>query len=190
MRFVQQAAAILATNYTMNLEGTEEFIAGMIYGMIQKDDLPEIQTCLANASSLEAEITNAIADISKGDFQDILKAVQEIGQIIKELPQDLDNCKDIDGDLKKIEAWAAIFTNPVELTKQLTKNLLANWKKVSADVTQVETDFNDSKFYEAGEDVADVLILSVGPISEAQDPKEEIDWALLQDHLAENLFLF
>ena len=167
MRFVQQAAAIIATNYTMNLEGTEEFVAGLIYGMIKKDDLPQIQQCLDNASSLEAEITNAISDISKGDFQDILKAVQEIGQIIKELPEDLDDCKDIDDDVKKIETWAAIFTNPVELTKQLTKNLLANWKKVSSDVTQVETDWNNSKFYEAGEDVADVLILSVGPISES-----------------------
>ena len=68
MRFVQQAAAILATNYSMSLEGTEEFVAGLLYGMVQKDDLPEIQKCLTNAESLEAEITNAVSDLSKGDF--------------------------------------------------------------------------------------------------------------------------
>ena len=190
MRFVQQAAAILATNYSMNIEGTEEFVAGLLYGMVQKDDLPEIQKCLTNAESLEAEITNAVSDLSKGDFQDVLKAVQEIGQIIKEVPQDLDECKDIDSDVKKVEAWAAVFANPVTLTKQLTKNLLANWKKVSADITTTETDWNAKKFYEAGEDVADILILSVGPISESQNEQEEIDWALLQDHLTSTLFVY
>merc|ERR1711907_738753 len=190
MRFVQAAASILATNYTMNIEGTEEFVAGLLYGMIKKDDLPQIQKCLDNAESLEAEITNAVSDISKGDFQDVLKAVQEIGQIVKELPDDLDECKDIDDDVKKVEAWAAIFKNPVKLTETLTKNLLANWKKVSADITTTETDWNNKKFYEAGEDVADIMVLSVGPISESQNEKEKIDWQLLQDHLKANLFVF
>ena len=190
MRFVQQAAAILATKYSMSLEGTEEFVAGLLYGMVQKDDLPQIQNCLTNAESLEVEITNAVSDISKGDFQDVLKAVQEIGQIIKELPTDLDECKDIQDDITKVEAWAAVFANPVKLAETLTKNLLANWKKVSADVTTVESDWNAAKYYEAGEDVADMLILSVGPISESQNEKEQIDWALLQDHLTANLFLF
>ena len=158
--------------------------------MLDKDDLPQIEQCLTNAESLEAEITNAISDISKGDLQDIIKAVQEIGQIIKELPDDLDQCKDIQGDVDKIEAWAAVFTNPVELVTKLTKNLLANWSKVSADVTQIETDWTAEKFYESGEDVADVLILSVGPISEALEPKEEIDWDLLQQHLVPKMFLY
>ena len=190
MKFVQAAASIIATNYQMDIEGAEQFIAGALYGLLQKDDLPEIQKCLKNAEGLEVEITNAISDLTKGDIQDVLKAVQEIGVIAKELPQDLEDCKSISGDVEKIENWAKIFANPVALVSALTKNLLANWKKVSADVNTVESDWNAAKYYEAGEDVADMLILSVGPISESQNEKEQIDWALLQDHLTANLFLF
>ena len=112
MRFVQAAASIIATYYQMDIQGAEEFIGGIIYGLIQKDDLPEIKTCLDNAENLEVEITNALSDFSKGDLQDMIKAVQEFGQIIQELPTDLENCKDIQGDIQKIETWAAIFAHP------------------------------------------------------------------------------
>jgi hypothetical protein len=128
MKFVQATAAIISTQYGINVEQTEEFVAGMIYGLIEKDDLPEIQKCMTNADTLEAEITEAFADFSKGDFQDILKAVQEVGEIVKEVPADLADCEGMDADLAKLEAWAAIFTNPAKLVSTLTKNLLANWK--------------------------------------------------------------
>ena len=189
MKFVQATASILATQYGMNIEGTEEFVAGLMYGLIEKDDLPEIQKCMKNADALEAEITNVVSDISKGEFQDVLKAVQEIGQITKELPQDLDECKAIDDDVAKIEAWAAIFANPTKLVATLSKNLLANWKNVEADINTTTSDWNAAKYYNAGEDVADMVVLSVGPISEG-DEVEEIDWDLLQQHVVSNLFVF
>lgn len=159
----------------------------MIYGLIQKDDLPEIQKCLKNGETLEVEITNAISDFSKGDIQDMIKAVQEFGQIVKELPEDLDECKAIDDDLEKIENWAKIFTNPVALVSTLTKNLLANWKDVQADITKATADYNNSDYYNAGEDVADTIVLAVGPISRAEEIDADIDWELLNAHLAENM---
>ena len=95
MKFVQAAAGIIGTYYKMDIEGAEEFVAGVMYGLIQKDDLPEIQKCLSNAEVLEVEITGALSDFSKGDISDMIKAVQEFGVIIGELPQDLAECKDI-----------------------------------------------------------------------------------------------
>ena len=65
---VHAAATIIATKYEIDADGIEKFVSGMIFGLIQKDDLPEIQKCLANAESLEQEVTNAISDLSKGDF--------------------------------------------------------------------------------------------------------------------------
>ena len=187
MKFVQAVAPIIATYYKMDLEGAEEFVAGMIYGLIQKDDLPEIQKCLKNGETLEVEITNAISDFSKGDIQDMIKAVQEFGQIVEELPKDLDECKAIDGDIQKIENWAKIFTNPVALVSTLTKNLLANWKDVQADIAKATADYNNSDYYNAGEDVADTVVLAVGPISRAEEVDADIDWELLNAHLAENM---
>ena len=187
MKFVQAAASIIATNYSMDISGAEQFVAGVMYGLIQKDDLPEIQKCLKNGEKLEVEITNALSDFSKGDIESMIKAVQEFGMIIEELPQDLQDCEAIEDDVKKIENWAKIFANPVTLVTTLTKNLLANWKEVSSEVSQVSTDYAAEKYYNAGEDVADVVVLAVGPISAAEQADQDIDWEFLQAHLAENM---
>ena len=102
MRPATAIAGIIATKYQMNVAGVEDFVAGLFTGLIHKNDLPLIQACLKNTGALEAEITNALSDISKGDIPDILKGVLEMGQIIRELPNDLSDCKDIADDIKKI----------------------------------------------------------------------------------------
>ena len=93
MRPATAIAGIIATKYQMDVAGVEDFVAGLMNGLIHKNDLPLIQACLKNTGALEVEITSALSDISKGDPTDIIKGVQEIGSIIKELPTDLAGCK-------------------------------------------------------------------------------------------------
>ena len=169
MKVLSAIAGIIATNYQMSIEGAELFTAGLIEGLIGKDDLPEIQKCLKNTEALEQEITNAISDLSKGDLGDIIKAVQEIGQIVRELPADLDDCQNIQGDVTKITTWAKQFANPVTLVTKLTQNLLANWKTIQTDVTKTSTDYTAEQYEACGEDVADIVVLSLGKISHAED---------------------
>ena len=40
----------------------------MIFGLIQKDDLPLIQTCLTDAENIDKEINEAVTDFAKGDI--------------------------------------------------------------------------------------------------------------------------
>jgi len=166
MRPATAIAGIVATNYQMEVAGVEDFVAGLMQGLIKHNDLPIIQKCLTNTGSLEAEITNAVSDITKGDIADIIKGVQELGQIVKELPTDLSACKDIASDVKKITAWASIFSEPVKLLPTLAENLIKNYKRVASDASKTSTDFKGAKYEAAGEDVADILIESVGPIGE------------------------
>merc|ERR1719345_169819 len=166
MRPATAIAGIIATNYQMNVAGVEDFVAGLFQGLLKKNDLPLIQKCLTNTGALEAEITNALADISKGDIPDILKGVQEMGQIIKELPTDLAACQGLDADMQKIKAWGAIFSEPTVLLPTLAENLLYNWSKVAGDVSSINTYFSGAKYENVGEDVADILVESVGPIGE------------------------
>merc|ERR1712046_438265 len=159
----------------MDIEGAEEMVAGLIQGLIQKDDLPDLQKCMKNAESLEVELTGVIADLEKGDLQDIIKAAQEVGQIIKEVPVDLADCKDIQGDLTKIENWGKQLANPVTLAESLTKNIIANWGPVQADIGALTKDYSASQYFKAGGDIADVTILALGKISEAKKQKELFD---------------
>ena len=59
-----------------------DFMDGLIFGLLQKEDLPEIQKCLTHAPDVAKQITAAVEDFEKGDFSDIIAGIGEIGQII------------------------------------------------------------------------------------------------------------
>ena len=157
--------ALLSTEYGANIASVEEFVGGLMYGLLQKDDLPEIKLCLQNEQKLESEIETAIADFEKKDFKDILAGVKVVGEIIQELPTDLADCKNIQDDVQKIEAWAKIFVEPAKLLPVLSENILKNWRTISQDVLKTESDWKAADYKDAGIDVADILVESVGPIS-------------------------
>ena len=79
----------------MTPEQIAEFVAGIVQGLIGKNDLPEIQHCIQDSSQLEQDIEEAISDFSKGDISDIIKGAQAVGRIIQEFPTALADCKDI-----------------------------------------------------------------------------------------------
>ncbi len=91
-------------------------------------------------------------------------------------------CKDIQDDLAKIEKWGSQFLNPVTLVEVITKNVLTNWSAIIADSTAIETDFNAGEFEKAGEDLGDLVVLSLGKITHAKH-EATIDWDLLSSHL-------
>merc|ERR1712100_242380 len=127
--------------YMVNLPEAEEFLAGMIEGLIQKDDLKNIQTCLTDGDTVVAEITSAVSDIEKGDVADIIKGVQVLGTLIGQLPDEFQHCKSMDADVQRIENWAKIFQNPSQLIQTLTTNLIKNFGEITGDVSKVSTDF-------------------------------------------------
>ena len=76
---VAASANTAVYQYLVNLPEAEEFIAGMIQGLIQKDDLKNIQECMTNGEQAVAEITTAVEDIEKADIGDIIAGVTVLG---------------------------------------------------------------------------------------------------------------
>jgi len=74
----------------------------------------------------------------------------------------------MDQDLAAIEAWASIFTDPVKLTETLTKNYLLHKNAINADVTAITTDWDSADYFQCGNDIAQLCIDAIGPITPAQ----------------------
>ena len=89
----------------MSAGDVEQFVSGLIFGLIQKNDLQKIQQCLTDADSIADKLTNVIAEFKAGDVADIIKAIGDIGGIIEGLPNDLQDCKDMQPDIQRIEKW-------------------------------------------------------------------------------------
>lgn len=170
MRFAPLIASAAAYNAvveqnieSMSLTAVEEFVGGAVYELIEKDDLPEIKKCLANTEVVTAEVKEILEEASKGDFQDVVKAVQGMIKLVQELPADLQDCQNIQGDVTKITNWVESFITPAGL-ENVVKNVMSHWSEIQADVGKINTDIAQSQFKEAGEMSADIVIAVLGKI--------------------------
>ena len=180
MRAGQLLVATAALHANIDLKGVEEFVAGFIDHIVNKQDLPELQACLKDTDTVAVEVNNIINDFMKGDMADIIKGVEEAIKLVKELPADLSECKNVQGDVEKITAWVAQFATVTGLT-HIAENVLANWSGIQTDNGTIVTDVQTDKFEDAGEQTGDILELALGKINyQAQD--KAIDWGLVRQY--------
>ena len=129
---------------------------------------------MTDAGSLEVEIETAIADFEAGDIKSIIAGAKLIGQITAELPIDLADCKDMQGDIARIESWAAIFKNPKALMAALMKNIPENMTNLEQTIMKTTADINTGEFFYAGEDVAMIMVDCLGPVPAAPAMPEDL----------------
>ena len=108
-----------------------------------------------------------------------------MGQVVKELPNDLADCKNMQGDVEKLKNWAQIFVHPKTLLPTLVENLMANWQTAFADVQKIQSDFSAASYYNSGEDVADLLVLAVGKPSQAPKLEDEVIFTIPEINMPE-----
>merc|ERR1719454_896595 len=150
--------ALYAT-VSIDLSGVEEFVAGVVEGFVNKNDLKEIKACLTDADTLEGEIEAIVKDLQTLDVSHIVDAVKKIVTLVQQIPADLKNCEGIQGDITKITNWAS----SIDPTK-IPTNVIEHLTPIVKDVQTITTDFQTNKYLDAGEQVADIAIEVLGPI--------------------------
>ncbi len=119
---VGATAAILG--YKMSGENLDNFVGGLIFGMVGHNDTEEIKKCLKDSTDLEDELDKALQDLHGATIADLLNGTEELTNVVWKLPTDLESCP---GDMKKdveiIRSWSKSFINPVKLMNSLTTNL-------------------------------------------------------------------
>lgn len=154
-----------SATYGFGLDDTYNLIAGLIYGLVGDNYLPEIETCAGNISNLTNDVETAIADFNIGSYQSVLDGLYYLGLALQELPQDFTNCSSgLQDDLSRIGDWAHIFIEPVQLAEDVSKNIITNPIKAERDLHRAKKDWNKPDYFAFGEDVADILVLAVGPV--------------------------
>jgi len=109
-----------------------EFVAGFVYGITGDMKLTEIEACYAGGKSLEPYIHDMLYDLRK--FK-IFGAIMNLEKFIFHLKETfLVPCSDMQDDLKKIEAFYAIFLDPEALGEALAYNYLEHRTEFKADV--------------------------------------------------------
>jgi hypothetical protein len=111
-----------------------DFIAGFIMGFTGKNHLEELHTCMTDIDPFITNVHVALIDIKSGDY---LHGVESISNIIALIPAAVSGCTDprMKTDINAIETWAAIFKQPLKLSKTVTKNWLNYGAAIKQDIT-------------------------------------------------------
>lgn len=155
-----------------------QVVAGLMDGIIKVDDLNELEQCIQNAETLQAEIAVIVGKLQAGGFENYLEAAKAIGNLINQLPADMNQCKNIQGDLTKLEAFGKLFENPTELVRTLATNLFAHYSEIMGDVHTALNDWNSEQYFNFGDEIGTVLVVALGngqPAELGFDPTDAID---------------
>ena len=145
---------------------TADFVAGFVYGMTGDNHLTEIEACFQGGDLMYQEIETGIADIKKGGWDNDTQAALQFGLAILQIPQALNTCENMDQDIAAIESWAQIFTDPAKLSATLAKHYAFHKSEIKADISTLEADWTAKEYFEAGDDLAALMTVAIGPIEE------------------------
>lgn len=104
-------------------EAAAEMIAGVFYGVLQKNHLEEIQLCMQDGDEFVVDISKGIHMMEKMDFVDLINGASLLASTVAEIPAYLHQCESIGPDVKLFEQWLATFEHPKELIKTMEANL-------------------------------------------------------------------
>merc|ERR1712127_167054 len=163
-----KTAAAAAVVTTFNIKQVEDFVNGLLTGLVQDDSLDKVKACLTDAKSVETDMSAAIADFKKGDVADIIAGITQIGHLLSTVDADISDCKGMQDDAARIKKWSAIFSNPSQLAQTVLANALANMTGLKADIAQIPTDVSKDDFKDLGLDIADIMTKTLGPVPQSE----------------------
>jgi hypothetical protein len=166
MRTTFALAALAASTNAIDFNGSVQLVAGLMDGLIGKNDLPELQQCMQDDQALVNDINTAISDFEQGSVQSIIAGVQEGMKIAGEFPTALADCQNISDDINAVEAYFAQFKDVKATAEKIFKNVLSNFRGIESDISTLESDYDSSNYFQAGEDMAQVFIDTLGPIEQ------------------------
>ena len=172
MKVLSSLAVMAGAQYGIEVAQVEELLGGLIFGLIEKDDLKEIETCMTDTDKVVEQVNEAVGDLMKEDVKDIINGVQILATIAAELPEDVKDCKGMEADATKLSNWAkGLAADPAKTASMVATNVIKNFSGILDDINKSSSDISSGDYYTAGTDIADVVVLVVGKPDDAQDPE-------------------
>ena len=112
-----------STSLAITGEQAIEVVAGIMKGVIEKDNLEELKKCMNDADQIAVLIEEVQEDLSSKDLFKMFEGIKLLGEVISMVPVKLKDCETIKPDVEKFEEWAMVFTRPKELSERLLRNL-------------------------------------------------------------------
>lgn len=104
-------------------------------------------------------IETAIADFEKESLSGVKAGIDMIGQVVSELATDLDACKAVETDVKRLDDMAKNFKSPWSFAYHVGKDLLVDGTDIYAEITASLDAYDTADYHTFGVDVGKALSL-------------------------------
>lgn len=163
MRFVIIALLAFLLTFTQANDVRKEVVdtlEGILVGTFGEIG-HEVQECIEDGELIFADIEHAVV-LLKSALQtksraDLIQAFQYIGDALVRIPSEVKDCEALPEVVKDIEKIAAEFLNPEALIIDIGEKIIWHGISIYHDVTNSVRDFEGGNFFQAGEDIGDIV---------------------------------
>ena len=150
-----------------------EFIGGLLYGLIEDNHLDQVQTCLKDAGTFISDAEKAVSDVTSGSFSSAASDVKDAVHEIETMFSSGGDCTSFAKDIAAVTAWANVGW--FKLAETVAKDMLFHRTEIEADAKAISTDWNSKNYYQSGQDLANLLTLSLGAVESTEIAAVEED---------------
>lgn len=142
-----------------------EMLAGIVYGVIDKNDATQIEACIADGKTEAVLGFTAFTELLSGHW---LTAFETLGNVVINLPSLMGDCTTIQADVVELESWATVFLTPAELPSTIKSNVTHNLIKLTNDVRKAKNDWANEELFQFGAEIGTMLVIATQTDSVAE----------------------
>jgi len=130
-----------------------KILEGLLAGSVEAE-VPHGVECLRDAKHIWERFGGVIDQLQHGTFNSVLHAVEDLGHIIHDIANELEECKATTGtDLDKLREMSKAFTDPWYFIFHVEHDLIVNGQDVHHEIMDAQAQWENQHFYEFGHSV-------------------------------------
>merc|ERR1719272_477191 len=136
-----------------------EILAGVVMGVINKNDDAAIQSCIHNAKTDATEVYAAYKECQTdltGGLISMLKAVKDIKNLTS-------NCTGMKADVAELEAWLTVIATQSDIPAFIKAGVTHNLLKLTRKLATAKSQWSNGKYFAFGETCGEMLVIATTP---------------------------
>ena len=138
-------------------------ILGVAHGIVQGEDLTEVEACLGEVKTEATSAYNAFEDLLHHHWQ---TGIKDLGAIAYELPDLVQDCTHLSDDIATLKSWATAFSSISDVENTIKTNVTHNLIKLTRDLNKAKNDYKNEEYYTFGTQLGEMLVIATQPLSE------------------------
>ena len=130
-----------------------KILEGLLAGAVEAE-VPHGVECLRDAKHTWERLGGVVDEFKHATFDSVLHAIEDLGSIIHDVADNLEQCKATVGtDLDKLRAMAKAFTNPWYFIFHVEHDLIVNGQDVHHELMDSMAQWENQHYYEFGHSI-------------------------------------